>query len=204
LLLASYFSLLAPGSVFPTLLSPVTCSTHSRQRGSWLVSKVTLFSGAGFVIVLGSSFQFSVFGFQGNSNVTFLLPSSSPRIATGGRRPSRTGCGSVRCAGRRRRAWGRCGSHGRATDLEDACNMHQIQSVARCCRRRIRFSVFSFRFSANANVAFLLLSTPLLLYCLAPAWGTLHGAKNCRATAHGRTAEVEDGGSWLVDDRSTF
>jgi hypothetical protein len=31
---------------------------------------------------------------------------------------------------------------------------------------------------------------------------TVHGSKNCRATAHGRTAE--DGGIWLVDDRSTF
>jgi hypothetical protein len=34
-----FYSLLSrasavPGSVFPTLLSPVTCSTHSRQRGS--------------------------------------------------------------------------------------------------------------------------------------------------------------------------
>jgi hypothetical protein len=31
---------------------------------------------------------------------------------------------------------------------------------------------------------------------------TVHGSKNCRATAHERTAE--DGGIWLVDDRSMF
>jgi hypothetical protein len=53
-------------------------------------------------------------------------------------------------------------------------------------------------------VSITLLSTSVLLYCLAPAWGTVHGSKNCRATAHERTAEAEDGGIWLVGDRSTF
>jgi len=33
---------------------------------------------------------------------------------------------------------------------------------------------------------------------------TVHGSKNCRATAHERTAEAEDEGIWLVDDRSLF
>jgi hypothetical protein len=142
-LLTSYFSRLTPGSVFPTLLSAVTCprasaiparrgSTLSRQRGSWLLSKVTLFSGTGFVIehaariarekgdgrklradgsAVAGGLPLSYVKWCGGSGIG---PACSPEIAARGTWFSRSGCGSVRCTGRLRRAWGRCGSRGRA------------------------------------------------------------------------------------------
>jgi hypothetical protein len=63
-------------------------------------------------------------------------------------------------------------------------------------------SAVGFRFSANANVAFLLLSTPLLLYCLAPAWRTVHGSKTVAPRRTSGQRKTERSGLSMIVRRS--